>query len=243
MALGWLPFIAVYALAAATSAHWLPTMVKLGWFAFSFFTAYAWTTLFDHRDVTRAYFLSYVAIAAIIVIDFVNGFSRGPDHMIGFGQANDMVNGILVFRPHAFYYEPSFAASSLALAWALAMTRMRDAGPNVATGLAVAGGVGLLVMTSRTGWLFATIAALALLVLHARSPQPSRRTERWRAAICARRHIAIAVLAVSGQRRISRIARQAWLCAGVRASVPTPGGAIRGRPAMSLGRGASQVRR
>jgi hypothetical protein len=201
LALGWLPFIAVYALAAVTSAHWLPTMVKLGWFAFSFFTAYAWITLFDHRDVTRAYFLSYVAIAAIIVIDFVNGFSRGPDHMIGFGQANDMVNGMLVFRPHAFYYEPSFAASSLALAWALAMTRMRDAGPNLATALAIAGGVALLVMTSRTGWLFATIAALALLVFHARSPQPSRRTERWRAAIPAALGAAllIAVLAVSGQ--------------------------------------------
>lgn len=201
LALGWLPFIAVYALAAATSAHWLPTMVKLGWFAFSFFAAYAWTTLFDHRDVTRAYFLSYLGIAAIIVVDFVNGFSRGPDHMIGFGQATDMVNGMVVYRPHAFYYEPSFAASSLALAWALAMTRMRDAGPNVATALAVAGGVALLVMASRTGWLFATIAALALLVFHARSPQPSRRTERWRAAIPAALGAAllIAVLAASGQ--------------------------------------------
>ena len=108
---------------------------------------------------------------------------------------------MLVYRPHAFYYEPSFAASSLALAWALAMTRMRDAGPNVATALAVAGGVALLVMASRTGWLFATIAALALLVFHARSPQPSRRTERWRAAIPAALGAAllIAVLAASGQ--------------------------------------------
>jgi len=200
LALGWLPFIAVYGLATVTSVHWLPTMVKLGWFAFSFFAAYAWMTLFDHRDVARAYFLSYAGIAAIIVIDFVNGFSRGPDQMIGFGQVNDMVNGVLVFRPHAFYYEPSFAASSLALAWALAMTRMRDAGPNVATVLAVAGGVALLVMTSRTGWLFATVAALALVVFHARSARPPGRRQRWRVAIPAATGAAflIAVLAVSG---------------------------------------------
>ena len=200
LALGWLPFIAVYALAAVISPHWLPTIVKLGWFAFSFFAAYAWTTLFDRRDVMRAYFLSYAGIAAIIVIDFVNGFSRGPDHMIGFGQANDMLNGVLVFRPHAFYYEPSFAASSLALAWALALTPMRAAAPNVATVLAVAGGVALLVMTSRTGWLFATVAALALLVFHARSARLSGGRERWRVAIPAATGAAllIAVVALSG---------------------------------------------
>jgi hypothetical protein len=182
LAIAWLPFLALYVFAAATSDTFGPTMLKLGWFAFNFIVAYAWTALFDNRDVVRAYFLSYLAIAAIITIDFVTGFTRGPDHMIGHGQLNGMVPSMTLFRPHAFYYEPSFAASSLALAWALALTRMRDVAPNIATGLVIVGAIALLVMTSRTGWLYATVAGIAILALRFRLQQPLPRGSLTRAA-------------------------------------------------------------
>ena len=164
LTIAWLPFIAMYALAAATSQATAPTMLKLGWFAFDFVVAFAATALFSARDVARGYFLSYLVIASIIAIDFVTGFTRGSDHMIGYGQANDMVPGILLFRPHAFYYEPSFAASALALAWALALTGMRDAAPKLAGALAVVGAIALVLMTSRIGWFYAAVTAAAVLV-------------------------------------------------------------------------------
>jgi hypothetical protein len=47
------------------------------------------------------------------------------------------------------------------------MTRMREAAPQVASALVIIGGVALLVMTSRTGWLYAALAAIALTVLRA----------------------------------------------------------------------------
>jgi len=164
LSIGWFPFIALYALAAATSDTPAPATLKIAWFAFDFIVAYAAIALFDAGDVARGYFLSYLVIALIITIDFVAGFTRGPDYMIGYGQLNNMVPGVLLYRPHAFYYEPSFAASSLALAWALALTRLRDAAPNLASALVIVGLIALLVMTSRTGWLYAAVAALAVLI-------------------------------------------------------------------------------
>jgi len=168
LTIAWLPFVAMYAIAAATSQAPAPGMLKLGWFAFNFVGAFAVTALFDVRDVGRGYFLSYLVIASIIAIDFVTGFTRGSDHMIGYGQLNDMVPDMLLFRPHAFYYEPSYAASGLAFAWALALTRMRDAAPKLASALVVIGAVALVVMTSRIGWLYAAVAAAAILVFRYR---------------------------------------------------------------------------
>ena len=179
----WLPFIALYALAAATSDVSAPATLKVAWFAFNFIVAYAAIALFDARDVARGYFLSYLVIALIITIDFVTGFTHGLDHMIGYGQANDMVPGMLLFRPHAFYYEPSFAASGLALAWALALTRMRDAAPNVASALVIVGAIALLVMTSRTGWLYAAVAGVAVLVFRVCVQRPVPRASLTHAVI------------------------------------------------------------
>ena len=135
--------------------------------------------------MARGYFLSYLVIALIITIDFVTGFTRGLDHMIGYGQANDMVPGRLLFRPHAFYYEPSFAASGLALAWALALTRMRDVAPNVASALVIVGAIALLVMTSRTGWLYAAVAGVAVLFFRVCVQRPVPRASLTHAVIDA----------------------------------------------------------
>ena len=191
LSIGWLPFIALYALAAATSDTSAPAMLKIAWFAFNFIVAYAAIALFDARDVVRGYFLAYLVIALIITIDFMTGFTRGPEYMIGYGQPNDMVPGMLLFRPHAFYYEPSFAASGLALAWALALTRMRDAAPNVASALVIVGAIALLVMTSRTGWLYAAVAGLAVLVFRVCVRRPLPRVSLKHAAIATVAGIAL----------------------------------------------------
>ncbi len=164
LAIAWLPFAVLYAVAVASSPSPAPGLLKLGWFAFDFVAAFAVTALFDARDVGRGYFLSFLVIGSIIVIDFVTGFTRGPDYMIGYGQENRMDSCMLVFRPHAFYYEPSFAASGLAFAWALALTRLRDVAPKIASAVVAIGAIALVVMTSRIGWIYATLASLAVLV-------------------------------------------------------------------------------
>jgi O-antigen ligase len=102
-----------------------------------------------------------------------------------------MVPGMLLFRPHAFYYEPSFAAGGLALAWALALTRMRDAAPNVASALVIVGAIALLVMTSRTGWLYAAVAGLAVLVFRVCVQRPRPRVSLTNAMIAGAVGIAL----------------------------------------------------
>jgi len=168
LAIAWLPFVATYMLAAAISQDPAPALLKLAWFVFDFVAAFAVTALFDARDVVHGYFLSYLVIATIIVVDFMSGFTSGTDYMIGFGQKSAMVPGMLLYRPHAFYYEPSFAASGLGLAWALALTRMGDAAPKVASALVAVGANAIVVMTSRIGWLYSVLAAAAVLVFRFR---------------------------------------------------------------------------
>ena len=164
LAIGWLPFVALYGLAAVVSdTPWLG-LLKLSWFAFNFATACAWCTLFDLRDLTRGYFAAFLVVAAVIAVDFLSGFTRGPEYMIGLGQPNDLIAGQILYRPHAFYYEPSYAASGVGLAWLLALTPMGSLAPALSTAFIAIGLVALAVTASRTGWLFGIVATVALVL-------------------------------------------------------------------------------
>lgn len=164
LAIGWLPFLALYGLAAvASDTPWLG-LLKLSWFAFNVLTAFAWCRLFAPRDLVRGYFAAFLAVSAVIVVDFASGFTRGPSSMIGFGQPNDLIAGQILYRPHAFYYEPSYAASGIALAWALALTPMGQVTATLATMLIGVGLLALVVTLSRTGWLYAVVVTMALLL-------------------------------------------------------------------------------
>lgn len=162
--IAWLPFVALYGAAAvASDAPWV-TLLKLLWFAFNFAAAFAWCRLFDPRDVVRGYFAAFLVVSAVIAVDFMSGFTRGPQYMIGFGQPNDLIAGQVVYRPHAFYYEPSYAASGVAVAWALALTPMGRTATTLSTMLIPLGLVALVVTMSRTGWLYAIAATVAWLL-------------------------------------------------------------------------------
>lgn len=164
LAMAWLPFVALYGLAALTSnTPWL-SLLKLGWFAFNFLTAYTWCRLFDPRDLACGYFSAYLVVCAVLVIDFTAGFARGPDFMIGFGQPNDLIAGQILYRPHAFYYEPSYAASGIGLAMLLALTPLGSSAATLSTTFVVVGLVALAVTMSRSGWLFGVVATAALIL-------------------------------------------------------------------------------
>lgn len=165
LAIGWLPFLVVYLLAAALSPTPALGALKLAWFAFNFLTAFAWCSLFASRTLARGYFSAFLAIAAILVFDFASGFTHGPSRMIGFAQPNDLVGGAILYRPTAFYYEPSYAASGVGLALLLAMTPLGTLAPAISTLLIGVGVAALTVTMSRTGWLFAAVGAAALMVL------------------------------------------------------------------------------
>ena len=85
--------------------------------------------------------------------------------MVGFAQPNDLIAGQILHRPHAFYYEPSYAASAVAIAWALALTPMGRVAATLSTMLIGAGLAALIVTMSRIGWLYAILAGLARLLV------------------------------------------------------------------------------
>jgi len=169
LAIGWAPFVALFSLSAVLSASPLPGLVKTAWFALNLVGAYAWCRLFRPVDLARGYFGCYLALAAILVADFVTGFIGGPQAMIGHGQPNALASGGTLWRPHAFHYEPSYAAAALALAWALSVTRIGSQAPRLAVALTGLGLVALVILMSRTGWLTMAVFVLLLPFALARS--------------------------------------------------------------------------
>lgn len=189
LATAWAPFVAVYAVAAVTSATPGLGLLKLAWFAFNMLTAFAWCRLFDARALARGLCAAFLVVSAIIVVDFATGFTRGPEHMIGYGQPNDLVPGQILYRPHAFYYEPSYAASGVSLAWALALTPLGAAAGALSTMLLGVGLAAVVATLSRTGWLYVGVVCVALLAFGAAGGSAFR--IGWRKALLA---LAVATL-------------------------------------------------
>jgi len=158
--IAWAPFLGIFLLASMLSADPLPGLVKLCWFGFNFLGAYAWCQLFRREDLVLGYFSAYLVVAAVIVFDFYIGFGTGPAHMIGYAQPTYGVPGREGwFRPHAFYYEPSYAAAALGLAWALALTTVSVYAPRASAALAMTAITALAVTFSRTGWITDQLAS------------------------------------------------------------------------------------
>jgi hypothetical protein len=176
LAVAWLPFATLYALAAIVSPVPGLTLLKLGWFAFNLVTAYAWCRLFALRDLVRGFFAAFVLVSGMLVVDFMSGFTRGSMYMLGFGQPNDLIPGETLYRPHAFFYEPSYAASSVATSWALALTPMARVAPLLSTLLVGTGLAALIVTMSRVGWLYGILAAGARIALGKRPAASAART-------------------------------------------------------------------
>jgi hypothetical protein len=177
LAIAWGPFFAIYLFATSRSVNAPLGALKLAWFALAFFGAYACCQLVPRKSLAAGYFAAFAAIAAIIVVDFVNGFAVGPEHMIGLGQKTYFVTpGHRLYRPHAFYYEPSYAATGLGLAFALSLTRLREAVPRLAGFVTLVGAAAIFVTFSRTGWLYALLALVAAIAIGGYRPQVRRRS-------------------------------------------------------------------
>ena len=174
LAIGWAPFIALFALSAMLSPVPAPGLVKSAWFGFNLLGAYAWCRLFRPTTLARGYFASYLVLAGILLVDFVSGFTLGPQAMIGYGQPNALTSGGTLWRPHAFHYEPSYVAAALALAWALSVTRIGGMAPRLAIAVTGCGLAALVLLMSRTGWLYMVLFVVLLPVALAGSGRDDR---------------------------------------------------------------------
>ena len=180
----WAPFFCIFLLACAVSADPLPGLLKLGWFGFNFLGAYAWCQLFRRRDMVLGYFSAYLLVVAVIVFDFYLGFGADTSHMIGYAQSTYGEPGREgLFRPHAFYYEPSFAAAGLGLAWTLALTAVSRSAPKASAALVMSGVTALAVTFSRTGWVYALLAFVAIAAVGGGGPRISLRRRAVRLSV------------------------------------------------------------
>lgn len=200
--IAWAPFFCIFLLVSALSADPLPGLLKLAWFAFNFLGAYAWSQLFWRRDLVLGYFSAYFLVAAVIVFDFFIGFGGGSEHMIGYAQPTYGVPGREGwFRPHAFYYEPSYAAAGLGLAWALALTTLYVHAPKTSAALVILGITALATTFSRTGWVYALIAMVAISAVGGRSLRLSLRRRAVYLGICGLALLALVLFLVPEQSR------------------------------------------
>jgi hypothetical protein len=147
LATAWLLFFLLYALSAALSASPGPTFVKLIWALFNMMGAallclnQRWSSALE-----RGFSYGLLAIAATIWIQFIVIYFFGVTPLLdtpsasqplilwgihwlplGFAQTtSDIFQGVEIFRPNAFYYEPSYAGCALAFSFPLILALNRD---------------------------------------------------------------------------------------------------------------------
>lgn len=200
--IAWAPFFCVFVLTSMISADPLPGLLRLAWFGFNFLGAYAWCQLFRREDLVLGYFSAYLLVVAVIVFDFFIGFGAGPANMIGYAQPTYGVPGREGwFRPHAFYYEPSYAAAGLGLAWALACTTVSRYATTASAVLAITAITALAVTFSRTGWLYALLALVAIAAIGGDGLRISLRRRLVYLGACGLALLALALLLVPEHNR------------------------------------------
>jgi len=180
----WLPFFLFYILSDTFSGDLTHSYLKWGWALFNIGGA---AILCLHRGpwapVRNGLFFGILAIAGFIWIEFIGLYwlpglssvqmspASGPflcflGLPLGFVQDAGRLDGIQLFRPHAFFYEPSYAGCALSFAFplCLALGLKEGSGP----GRSILTPAFILVaawMTSSRSAIFGTLFSLILIFL------------------------------------------------------------------------------
>lgn len=136
----WGPFLLAYALAVALSQDLPHGFLKLGWAVFNIGGA-ALVCLNNRRwnPLKKGLFLGIAAIALVIWVQFIAIYLLGAfttvsqtpagwsfiqlsGIFIGYAQDAGHLGSVIIFRPHAFFYEPSYAGCALTLAFPLCLS-------------------------------------------------------------------------------------------------------------------------
>lgn len=134
--LHWIPFFFIYGTAALCSATPLLTGVKWAWGLFNIGLA-AFVCLFPRRDdaLERGFYWGVILISALIWLEALAIYVFQPltsvqylgpgmpgsvsflSIPIGYAQVSWKFMDLLIYRPNAFYYEPSYAGCALTFAF------------------------------------------------------------------------------------------------------------------------------
>ncbi len=191
--MGWLPFFVVYGLAALFSATPFLTGIKWGWGLFNIGLA-ALVCLQPRRNETIEkgfawgilatailLWLQALALYALPFLTLVHDQGEGSPSVVsfcsiflGYAQSSFNFNGLAIFRPHAFYYEPSYVGAALSFALFLLIfldLKRKTRGMGFFPAIALSS---ILLCSSRTGILSVVLFLSLVFYFSRRNPNLSR---------------------------------------------------------------------
>ncbi len=138
--LNWIPFFLIYAITAIISPNQSPTLIKLAWAVFNIGgAALLFLGLQPWGSLKKAVLYGMGAVAFFICLEFIvlyffgglSWFNFLETHspadtpwfrnLLGYAQIAPQYENTQIFRPHAFYYEPSYAGCALTFAFPLSI--------------------------------------------------------------------------------------------------------------------------
>jgi hypothetical protein len=190
--MGWLPFFVVYGLAALFSATPFLTGIKWGWGLFNIGLA-ALVCLQPRRNETIEkgfawgilatailLWLQALALYALPFLTLVHDQGEGSPSVVsfcsiflGYAQSSFNFNGLAIFRPHAFYYEPSYVGAALSFALFLLIfldLKRKTRGMGFFPAIALSS---ILLCSSRTGILSVVLFLSLVFYFSRRNPDLS----------------------------------------------------------------------
>lgn len=162
VAAAWLLFFLAYGAAALLSAEPRLSVVKLVWAVFNIGGAGALCLATRRREGLETGLVVGLGLAAGVVwVDAAWIYSLGHSApLLGLVQQSMEVDSMRQLRPHAFYYEPSYAGAGLAFATPLVFVAARRFGARAQVGVAALVSSAVVLTTARTGGLTLVIAGL-----------------------------------------------------------------------------------
>lgn len=195
--LNWVPFFALYGLAALCSATPVLTGIKWGWGVFNIGLA-ALVCLQPRRSETleKGFEWGILAIASLLWLQTIALYvlpflTRVQNHgegcpspvsflsvFLGYAQTSFFYKGMWFFRPNAFYYEPSYAGGALSFALFLPAFFDLKRLPERRGFLSAIVLTSILLCSSRTGIVSAIIFLLLVFAFSVHRPenQPLRQS-------------------------------------------------------------------
>jgi hypothetical protein len=142
----------------------VPGLVKSGWWLFNLgSTAVLCTTLEDRRAVIRGLAVGLGLVAAVVWVDTLAIYILGTEGpVLGGAQTSYLFEGRVPLRPHAFFYEPSYAGSAFALALCVLLA-LGVGGGWFEGGVLVLLSCAIVFTTSRTGLVGFAVVLLAMV--------------------------------------------------------------------------------
>jgi O-antigen ligase len=169
--LAWAAFFGLYALAVALSPAPKLSIVKLAWALFNMGgAALLFVAGTRHREaLVRGLVGACATTAAVLWVDALALHWLGTAPLLGLAQDSYEHAGFLQRRPHAFFYEPSYAGASLAFALPTLLVATRSMPRALRLGAPALVTSAIVLTTARTGIVSLGLGAVVAVVLAWRS--------------------------------------------------------------------------